>query len=390
MTTNAAPTLSAYYFPNYHSDARNTRRHGKGWTEWELVKKAVPRFAGHQLPHEPLWGFEDEADPEVMQRKIDAATSHGIGHFIFDWYFYDDGPFLQRALDEGFLGAPNPQDMKFSLMWANHDWMDIFPAKPGVAAEKLSRGEVTPATLDRIVAHICERYLAHPNYFHLNGLPYFSIYALGTFADTFGGGRSGARRGLERIRERVAAEGLAGIHLNCIAWDIGLLLGEEEKVNDPFLRAEDVGFDSATSYVWVHHVDVREYGLCDYEVMGEKYFSMYEAARDKCQIPVYPNVTVGWDPSARTDPSQPWDPAIGYPYQHVLRGSTPQAFGAAIRRAINAVAKTPGETIVTINAWNEWTEGSYLEPDLEHNYAYLEAAMASAKSEVVPLTVARG
>lgn len=376
----ASPVLSAYYFPNYHADVRNEQRYGPGWTEWELVKRAVPRFDGHLLPHEPAWGCVDEADPAVMQRKIEAATSHGIGHFIFDWYYYDDGPFLQRALDDGFLGAENPQQMAFSLMWANHDWVDMFPARPGVSPVRLSRGEITPDTLDRVVAHICERYLSHPRYFRLNGLPYFSIYALDTFSKTFGGGWDGAKRGLERIRERVAAEGLDGIHLNCIAWDIGLLLGEEKKVHNPFVRAEKLGFDSATSYVWVHHVDVRNYDLCDYKVMEERYFEMYESVRDTCRIPVYPNVTVGWDPSARTDPTQSWDPEIGYPYQHVLRNNSPEAFGAAIRRAIEAVAPVAGDKIVTINAWNEWTEGSYLEPDVRHGSAYLEAVCSPASS----------
>jgi hypothetical protein len=382
-TTLTPPILSAYYFPNYHADARNEQRYGAGWTEWELVKRAVPRFAGHDLPLVPKEGYLDEADPAVMQRKIEAATSHGIGHFIFDWYYYDDGPFLQRALDEGFLGAPNPQGMKFSLMWANHDWMDIFPAKPGVSPALLSPGEVNPGTLDRIVAHICERYLSHPRYFRLNGLPYFSIYALDTFSRTFGGGRDGARRGLERIRERVAAEGLDGIHLNCIAWDIGLLQGEEKKVNNPFLRAEQLGFDSATSYVWVHHVDVRDYDLCDYQVMEDHYFQMYESARDTCRIPVFPNVTVGWDPSARTDPMQPWDPTLGYPYQHVLRNNTPEAFGDAIRRALGAVAPVAGDKIVTINAWNEWTEGSYLEPDRQNGSAYLKAVRSSLRPRAI-------
>lgn len=131
--TPASPILSAYYFPNYHADARNAQRYGSGWTEWELVKRAVPRFEGHNLPLVPKEGYLDEANPAVMQRKIATATSHGIGHFIFDWYYYNDGPFLQRALDEGFLGAPNSEEMAFSLMWANHDWMDIFPAKPGVS-----------------------------------------------------------------------------------------------------------------------------------------------------------------------------------------------------------------------------------------------------------------
>lgn len=68
-----------------------------------------------------------------------------------------------------------------------------------------------------------------------------------------------------------------------LAWDIGLLLGEEKKVQNPFVRAEHLGFDSATSYVRVHHIDVRDCDLCDYKVMQDRYFEMYESVRDACR-----------------------------------------------------------------------------------------------------------
>jgi hypothetical protein len=45
--------LGAYYFPNYHPDPRNEQLYGKGWTEWELLKDATPRFDGHQQPKAP-------------------------------------------------------------------------------------------------------------------------------------------------------------------------------------------------------------------------------------------------------------------------------------------------------------------------------------------------
>lgn len=94
--------IAVYYFPNYHADPRNEAVHGRGWTEWELVRSARPRFPGHRQPKVPLWGWEDEADPRVMARKIRAASDSGIDAFLFDWYYYDDGPFLERALLEGF------------------------------------------------------------------------------------------------------------------------------------------------------------------------------------------------------------------------------------------------------------------------------------------------
>ena len=108
--------VAAYYWPNWHVDARNEQKLGKNWTEWELVKAAKPRFPGHRQPIVPLWGYTDESDPKAMAQKIDAAADHGISAFIFDWYYYDDGPFLERPIDIGFLQATNNSRIKFAFM----------------------------------------------------------------------------------------------------------------------------------------------------------------------------------------------------------------------------------------------------------------------------------
>ncbi len=92
--------VGCYYFPNYHrNDERNAQVHGPGWSEWELVKQALPRFEGHYQPFRPVWGYVDESLPEVMERKIAAAADHGIDYFIFDYYYYDDGTFLENCLN---------------------------------------------------------------------------------------------------------------------------------------------------------------------------------------------------------------------------------------------------------------------------------------------------
>jgi len=75
------PIVCSYYFPNWHVDPRNESIHGKGWTEWRVTRYATPRFEGHEQPKEPLYGFDDEADPAVMTRKIADATKHGIDAF---------------------------------------------------------------------------------------------------------------------------------------------------------------------------------------------------------------------------------------------------------------------------------------------------------------------
>ena len=131
-------TVAAYYFPNYHTgDPRNELNMGVNWSEWELVKAAQPRFPNHHQPNVPLWGYVDEKDPQVMALKIDAAADNGIDCFIFDWYMYEDGPFLNRCIDEGFLNAPNNRKIQFALMWANHDWIDIHPYTRGTEKKLL-------------------------------------------------------------------------------------------------------------------------------------------------------------------------------------------------------------------------------------------------------------
>ena len=157
------PIIAAYYFPNYHQDARNAKVHGPGWTEWELVRHAQPRWAGHQQPKVPLWGYTDEADPQVMATKIAAAADHGVDAFIFDWYWYDDGAFIERCLEEGFLKAPNRERVKFSLMWANHDWIDIHPAKASVPAPLLHPGKTTSATFASVQDKVIHDYFSQPN-----------------------------------------------------------------------------------------------------------------------------------------------------------------------------------------------------------------------------------
>ena len=170
--SNPKLNVACYYFPNYHTgDPRNDDVHGKGWSEWRLVEAATPRFPGHQQPNLPLHGFTDEKQPEVMAQKIEDAVSHGIKTFLFDWYYYDDGPFLNRALDEGFLNAPNLNKMKFATMWANHTWTDIHPCGRFSPRPTLFEGAVKPETFETVAKIHCEKYFPNSSYLKFNGCP---------------------------------------------------------------------------------------------------------------------------------------------------------------------------------------------------------------------------
>lgn len=366
-------TIACYYFPNYHVDPRNEAVHGRGWTEWELVRRAEPRFAGHRQPRVPAWGFEDESDPAVMAKKIDAAADHGVDAFLFDWYYYDDGPFLERALDRGFMGAPNHERLKFALMWANHDWVDLHPAKHGMgeSGRVLYPGRITRATFDLLVDTVIERYFSHPSYWCIDGCPYFSIYELFRLVSSLGGVEETCAA-LAGFRAKVRAAGFADLHLNAVVWGVQLLPGEQTLKNPRELRSA-LGFDSVTSYVWVHHCQMNSFPETDYALMRDEYLAYWEQAVHQFNLPYYPNVSMGWDPSPRTVQSDRYE-NVGYPFTPILANSDPGAFRRALEMVRDRLDDHPERPrVVTLNAWNEWTEGSYLEPDTQDGFGYLEA-----------------
>ena len=368
---------AVYYFPNFHVDPRNEAVHGKGWTEWELMKHAGPRFPGHMQPKIPAWGYEDEADPAVMARKIDAAADHGLDAFIFDWYWYE-GPFLERALNEGFLGAPNRSRMKFALMWANHDWKNFHPGNRDTANYKITfpwttRKDTIPYVWDYLIEH----YLTQPNYWKINGKPYFSIYAISRFISQMGRVEDAAEV-LEDFRARAKAAGLTGLHLNAVGLDMLDRSPQSAARHDQVIKA---GFDSCTSYncVCLSEKWMQEFPRVDFQEMADDYIEVAKKTMQALPFPFYPVITTGWDPSPRTIQSEVYDPTPCYPWMAVME-SSPEKLADATRKTAELLMTRPAdERIMFFNAWNEWTEGSYLEPDNFYGMKLLEAVRDALK-----------
>ena len=365
--------IAAYYFPNYHNDdSRNQLRYGKGWSEWELVKNAQPRFDGHKQPKIPLWGYTNESDPDVMEMKINAASKYGVDVFIYDWYYYNDGPFLEKGLENGFLKVKNNNKVRFALMWANHDWVDLFPRNPETGTAPLFYpGTITPETFDKMTDYIISAYFSQPTYWKVDGSPYFSIYELFKFVESMGG-KEGAKVALEKFRAKTKKAGFRDLHLNAVVWGIQILPNETE-LKEPSQLLDFLSFNSTTSYVWIHHVGLDNFPQTDYKVVQDKYSEFCEQYVKTVKQPYYPNVTVGWDATPRY--SQKVDfRNMGYPCMAVMNNNSPENFQNALEASKSWTDKNlKNNKIITINSWNEWTEGSYLEPERESGYQYLEA-----------------
>ncbi|MDR0697596.1 MAG: glycoside hydrolase family 99-like domain-containing protein, partial [Tannerella sp.] len=86
--------VATYVWPSCHDEelSRNLLW-PEGTGEWEVIRKGKKRFEGHYQPRRPLWGYEMDDDPQVVEKWIDVATSHGVNVFIYDWYWYNESPF---------------------------------------------------------------------------------------------------------------------------------------------------------------------------------------------------------------------------------------------------------------------------------------------------------
>ena len=365
--------VAAYYFPQYHPDRRNDAWHGAGWTEWELMKRARARFPGHRQPIVPSWGYFDESDPIWAAREISLASVNGINCFLYDWYYYEDGHFLQEGLEQGFLRASNNHLMKFALMWANHDWQNIHPATFIGPHETLASGLVSREAFERMTDYVVDRYFSRPNYWTIAGEPYFCVYQVGSLIQGLGGVEQ-ACEALDCFRAKTRAAGFPGLHLNACVWGV-TVLPSEIKLTDPVQVVEALGLSSIGSYAWVHHHDPNSHGFPkgSYARAAEANYKAWEDYHARFPVPYHPNVSMGWDPSPRTIQSDTFGPQ-GYPWTAILDGNTPDAFKTALQCAKDFVSRDDvKQKIVTLNAWNEWTEGSYLLPDTVTGTRYVEA-----------------
>ena len=366
------PKILAYYFPSWHEDARNATWFGDGWSEWKLLEEARPRFEGHRQPRVPALGPIDEAKPEDFDRQVDLAVAHGVDGFIFDFYWYDDGPYLQRALDEGCLGSRSRGRVDFALMWANHNLVDIFPsAAPGIPPQLLKSGPVDRAAFERMARHVIDEYFSQPDYLRVEGRPWFSIYEIGSLVAGLGGIEETADA-LRWFDEAARDAGLGGVHFDAVVWGF-TVLPTGTQWSDPAELISQLGFSSATSYVWIHHIDITRQGFPRGEWDGVRTtaFEAYEEYAAALPVPFWPNVTVGWDASPRTQQGVAFTEA-DYPWITVWDPS-PEEFGVGLEAAKSFVERHPGPApMVTINAWNEWTEGSTLLPDTVNGTRFLE------------------
>jgi len=366
--------VAAFIWPSYYPDDRARIFWPKGIGEWETVMSNTPKFEGHEQPRYPLWGYVNEADPYVMQMEIDAAADHGVNVFIFDWYWYDGMPFLEGCLNDGYLKANNNDQVKFYLMWANHDvglgWdkRNSDASIYGKINTLLWKGSIDREEFEKIGHRIIDKYFSHPSYYQIDGKPVFMLYDLNNFIKGLGGIEE-AKSAMDWLRAEAVKAGFKGVNFQFsmrrhTAQSMSVIPGDNIGTQQDVI--ENLGFDSVTHYQIAHMTDVdRDYN----EITDEIEQIWYQVSKDYTAA-YFPHVSVGWDALPRLSCTL----KEGMPCYGIVKNNTPANFEKALIKAKKFVDAHPGQApLITVNSWNEWTETSYLEPCTMYGYGYLDA-----------------
>ena len=115
--------------------------------------------------------------------------------FVYDWYWYEEGPYLESALNDGFLKARNNHKMQFYIMWANHDVKHNYwnYHRYGDDDSILWDAKVDWENFKIIVDRVINQYFKQPNYFKIDGEPVFSIFSIHKLMESFGGDTQNTR-----------------------------------------------------------------------------------------------------------------------------------------------------------------------------------------------------
>jgi lipopolysaccharide biosynthesis protein len=362
--SNTSIRAIAFHLPQFHPIPENDEWWGNGFTEWTSVVRARPRFPGHYQPHLPAdLGFYDLRLPEARAAQATLAASYGIHGFCFYHYWFNGRQVLERPVNE--IWKSGQPDFPFCLCWANENWTrqwdgqkaDVLLEQRYSAADDLAhiRGLI-PLFLDRRYIRVADR-------------PLFLVYRASRLPEpektTAAWRREAERAGLK-----------------------GLFLVRVESFSDEYDDPRNIGFDSSLEFQprwsvlsnsriwrrkWWHRRRLRtaepafyDNVVCEYEdLVGSALATPFPA------YPQIPCVCPGWDNSPRRKQG-----AV------IFINSTPESYERWLREVINrrrgriqpgGSAAIFADSLVFINAWNEWAEGNHLEPCEKWGHKYLEA-----------------
>lgn len=330
--------VGVYYFPGWQNQS-----------QWQPIQRFPER--------KPMLGWYREGDPEVADWQIKWAVEHGITFMAYDWYWSQGSRSLEHGIHNAYFHARYKDQIKFCLLWANHNAPGTHSLDDSIA---VSRFWIT-------------NYFQRPEYYRIDGKPVVILFSPYNFKTDLGS--AGVNQAFEAMRAECQKAGLPGLYLIAC-------------VGNPH-QVDGENYDAVTAYNWpglgMSGVEKR----APYSSLVPAYAEHWNQFLKEDSHAIMLPLCGGWD-------SRPWhgDSAM------VRHGRTPELFKQHLLDArhfleTNAVNNKVLPAVL-VEAWNEWGEGSYIEPHKEFGFQYLDAIRdvfvdnAGAHADLAPVDVGRG
>jgi lipopolysaccharide biosynthesis protein/SAM-dependent methyltransferase len=334
----------AFYLPQFHCFPENDEWWGEGFTEWTNTKKAIPLFEGHYQPREPHddIGYYNLTDVEAIRKQAELAKKHGIYGFCIYYYWFSGKRLMEKPLD---LLIEHPEiDINFCLCWANENWTRRWD---GLDQEILIAQKYTKEDAVKFIDDL-KKYIQDKRYIRVNGNPVIIVYnpaAIPNVKEVFKG-----------WKKEAMAIGIGEISIwICRSFENNIaVLGLEDLVEKE-IEFPPHNMPGAGTGETIPNIEgnIFNYSKLVNNILEKK---NHEIANKG----LYRTAMLGWDNSARRK--------SGYAafnrfdlkkYYDWLKANVEEA----------KCLYDSEERFVFINAWNEWAEGTYLEPDVRYGYA---------------------
>lgn len=364
----------AIYFPQFHAIPENDMWWGEGFTDWTKVKEGYSLFEGHHQPRIPMDGYYDLTQKEVIAHQISMAKQYGVYGFAIYHYWFDGKQLLETPKE--IILNNKDLDIPFCLTWANETWARRWEGKD---SEILIEQTYEPSH-EKWKEHFdyVKDYLRDERAIKIDGKPVFQIYRPHLVTQV--------TEMLSYWRQLAREEGIGELYFMAVksfdfpdnkildAFDGVLLFNPHEAVNSKDYKGRRVLIENLLRHLpekWVEKIrSVRSKVRTKYVLHPYKKVFDVVLKRDfhYKETDTFNMAFLEWDNTARYKEKAT-----------IYHGCSPEIFEEYFTRLMKQESEKHSEEkqYVFINAWNEWAEGTYLEPDTDNGYAYLEALKRS-------------
>lgn len=351
--------IFAFYLPQFHAIPENDNWWGEGFTEWVNVKKAQSLFKGHYQPKIPLdENYYDLSQVETLEWQAKLMHEYKIDGLCFYHYWFAGKQLLEKPAE--ILLENKDINMPFFFSWANEPWTRTWDGgHKNVLMDQKYGGK------KEWIEHFnyLRPFFEDDRYEKYNGKPIFLIYRSESFEN--------CQEWMDCWKEEALKANLKGIHF--VSMQTSFPNDEREIKFDAVVNFEPMNtiFHFVKKSNFEKTIKLVIKGLkrfsnnmfnTTYVEKIEDYNEVWNSILEKhIDETIYAGAFVSWDNSARKGTKS-----------LVITGSNPEKFSSNFKKLYKK-AKENKVPYIFINAWNEWAEGTYLEPDHLNKFEYLQS-----------------